>query len=120
MENILNFLKEWSPYIVSGIIVVLDILILLLKRRPKTFDDFILALHDVRAEVACFVSDVEVPGEGSAKKNEVIKLSLDLLSRLLKRPLSDTEITMATNDISRQIEEVLEAPQKKGVQYGTK
>lgn len=118
--NWLEFFKEWSPYIVSGLIVVLDVLILLLKRRPKTIDDFMSCLDKVLSALPGFISKVEYPGGGEHKKDLVIAYAFSLFKKSLGRDLSDSEYHLAKETISEQIESILSTPHKKGGAYGTK
>lgn len=120
MENILNILKEWSPYILSGLIVVLDVLILLLKRRPKTIDDFMSCLDKVVSALPGLISKVERPGDGENKKALVVAYAFSLFKKSLGRDLSDGEYNLAKKAISEQIESILSTPQKKEVPDGAK
>lgn len=112
--EILEFLKEWNPIIVPGLVLILDLLIIFLKRRPKTLDDFENCLKDVLNILPSYIRDVECEGHGDEKKKKVVRNSLSLLERRLGRNLSIRENRYAEKAISGQVENVLSTPQKKG------
>ena len=112
--EILDFLKEWSPVIVPGLIIFLDLLILILKNRPRTLDDFSSCLEYVKNILPDLIVSVEHPGDGQSKKNLVIKGAAKVFSRRFGRDLSVSEYNIIQKAISEQIEIILSTPQKKG------
>ena len=112
--EILDFLKEWSPVIVPGLIVFFDVLLLLLKRKPQTIDDFFHAIEVVVGNLPSYINKVEVPGNGADKRLKVISLARKALLSILGRDLSVSEYRYFETTISGQIEDVLSTPQKKG------
>lgn len=113
MSQFLSFIKENKELIISALTLALTLVCVLVKRKPKTLDEFTLAVSDVVSCVAVLVSKVEKPGEGQSKKNEVLNIALHLVSQKLGRKLSNKEREILIDKVSEQIEEVLKAPQKK-------
>lgn len=113
MEEFLSFCRSHLDLIASLLTLIVSVILVLIKRRPKTIDDFVFALNEIRTQVSIFCERVEVPGNGIEKKNKVIDLSLAMLSRLIGRELSGKEIDYASKLISSDIENVLNAPTKK-------
>lgn len=112
--EILEFLKEWNPVIVPGLVLILDLLIIFLKRRPKTLDDFENCLKDMLNNLPYLINYVECPGHGEEKKEKVLLHCLSVLEGKMGRPLSDREDSYAEETLSEQIEVILSTPQKKG------
>lgn len=114
MDSFIQFLSEYKSVLVGGFTLVLTIVLLFIKKRPKTIDDFLLIIDEVCAfSLPSFISKVEVPGNGLSKKKEVRDLALSKVSRLLGRSLSDSEKTLALKTIDESIEAILSTPQKK-------
>ena len=113
MKEIFDFCRQNLVLIVGILTLVVEIIFVIIKRRPKTLDDFIFALTEVRTEVANIVSYVEVPGNGQEKKAKVIDIASKLLCKLLGRELTDKEKVYAVKLFETDIENVLSAPTKK-------
>ena len=113
MNEIIDFCRQNLVLIVSIATLVAEIIFVIIKRRPKTLDDFIFALNEVRSSISLLVERVEVPGNGSEKKQSVIDGALTVLSRLLGRELSEKEKVYAVKLFDVDIENVLSAPTKK-------
>lgn len=113
--DFLDFLNAYKEVLIGSFCVLLTLLSILLKRKPKTIDDFLLCLDEVGLAVPKLVSSVECSGEGFRKKTAVISSAEKILSKKLGRNLSSTEKEYFNTFISNCIEEVLTAPQKKGV-----
>lgn len=117
MDVLIAFLKDYKEYILlafSLILVLLDFLILFIKRRPKTYDDFKQCLSDVLSVLPSLILSVEEPGNGSAKKEKVLKSALEIFKNRLGRCLSDSENSIVEKVVSRQVEIILSTPQSKG------
>lgn len=115
MEKFLEILTEYKAEIASVVLFILGVITLIVKRRPKSVDEVLSILYGVGSQVSAFVSAVEVPGEGSWKKEQVISMCLLEVRKRLKRPLSQQEMTDFSEYFGSLVESVLEAPQKKGV-----
>lgn len=115
MNEIVNFLRDYWQYISIVLVILFDILILIVKRRPRTIDDFLIALNEGLALVPVLVKQVECVGNGAKKKNDVISAVVQFVACHLGRSLTNKESEIATIYASNQIEAVLAAPQKKEV-----
>lgn len=113
MSEFLNFLVSYKEIILISLSILLSLLTILLKNKPKTLDDFKLAVSEVLSLVPELVSKVERVGCGSQKKEEVISTCLNLVHRALGRSLSNSEIDYIRSEVSESIEEVLSTPKKK-------
>lgn len=113
MNDIFKFLTEYKEIILSSLCVVLSLLSILLKRRPKSLDDFKYAVSRVLSCVPSLVSKVERPGNGAEKKAQVIDSSILAVSGYLGRSLSDSEKDYVRTAVSDSIEDVLSSPKKK-------
>lgn len=109
----IDFIKGNKELFISALTLIVSIVALCIKRKPKTLDDFTLVVSEVLSVVPILCSKVERVGEGASKKNEVISSSLELVRQRLGRILSPKEREIVINKVSEQIEEVLKAPQKK-------
>lgn len=112
--EILEFLKEWSPVIVPGLVIVLDLLIILIKKRPKTLDDFSEELESILNYLPYLINRYEEPGNGEKKKSRVLDRAVKIFKSKLGRELSVRENSVLEETISKQIELLLSTPQKKG------
>lgn len=113
MSQFLLFLKDNKEIVISALTLAVAVIGLIIKRKPKTLDDFSLIVSDVLSSVPVLVSKVEEAGHGQAKKNKVLDVCLSLTSKKLGRKLSDKERSIVIDKVSEQIEDVLTAPQKK-------
>lgn len=114
----LEFLKEYKEVLVSGLAVILTIICMIIKRKPKTIDEFAKILDDVCLGVPAVVSkqeEVYGSGHGLSKKKDSYEVLYNRFVSRLGRKLSEDEEFIVFNRINKQIEDVLEAPQKKGV-----
>lgn len=109
-----NFIKEYGGLIFSALLILLDVIILLIKRRPKTLDDFLYCLKSAVEVLPGLISHVERPGDGASKKSDVIQYAMAIIEKDLGRTLSDTEYQFAYGQLSNQIECILSTPTKKG------
>ena len=115
MDNFIIFLKEYGVYLVSAILLIGEVLLMILKKRPLTLDSFQDALNQCLTQLPELIKYVEVPGNGVAKKNRVIDACLDFVSTLIGRSLSDIEKRFIINNVDSQIELILSTPKKKEV-----
>lgn len=115
MENFVNFLKEYKELLVSVLCVILTFVGILVKRKPKTLDEFIACVDDVLTGVPSYVWFVERPGDGAAKKSEVIDMCKADLQRKLGREMTSMEFKYFIEHIDEAIEMTLKAPHKKEV-----
>ena len=111
----IDFLKEYKEVLVSGLVVILTLICMLIKRKPKTIEEFALILNSVLNELPSLINKVEIPGNGLAKKKEVRSLAISLCEAKLGRHLSPLEEDIAFVNIDKQVEDILTTPQKKGV-----
>lgn len=107
--------KEYGVYMFLGLIFVIELLILIIKRKPKTLDEFLTILHEVAANrLPVLINQVEKPGLGSEKKEFVRVGAYRLVKKHLGRDLSPKEIEVFNSYICDAIEMILSTPQKKG------
>ena len=114
MDTIKDFIVQNWQFISSAILAVLTIIAMLVKKKPQTLDDFVLALHQALMDVPYFIQKVEHSGDGSLKKLQVQQLTLDKVKEYLRRSLTKTEINQSLIFIEDAIEEILSCPTKKG------
>lgn len=110
-----NYLKDHPELIASAILFVLALITLIIKRRPKSLDEFVSILSDVVTGVADYMNQVEVPGNGIIKREKVISLCTEEMSKRLKRPLTVQEEAVVRLNVSDQIEKVMDAPHRKEI-----
>lgn len=116
MNDFLNWLDNYKSLLVSGITLILTIVLLFIKKRPKTIDEFLRIVDNVCAYVLpSTILKVEVPGNGALKKKEVRNVALNVITKKLGRVLTDFEKSLALQSIDESIEAILSAPQKKQV-----
>lgn len=114
MNNFIQFLSDYKCLLVSGLTLILTIILLFIKKRPKTIDDFLWLVDYVCAYVLpSAISKAEFPGNGLAKKKEVMDVALSVITKKLGRTLSDSEKSLALKFIDESIEAILSTPQKK-------
>ena len=113
--KMIEFLNEYKEVLVSGLAVILTLICMLIKRKPKTIEEFALILNSVLNDLPSLINKVEVPGNGLAKKKEVRSLAISLCEAKLGRHLSSHEEDIAFVNIDKQVEDILTTPQKKGV-----
>ena len=111
----LEFIKEYKEVLVSGLAVILTIVCMIIKRKPKTLDDFHFIVCEALNYVSEFCALVERPGNGSSKKREVILAVRALVVKALGRSLSPSEVSYVDKETDKQVELVLRAPTKKEV-----
>lgn len=120
MDTLVNFLRENWQFISSAILALLTIIAMLIKRKPKTIDDFIIGILEVINDLPEFINEVEEVGNGLSKKIKVQQFALNDLKSRLKRTLTKTELSQALCHIDDALESILSTPQKKSWSYQDK
>lgn len=113
----LDFIKTYGSLVVGFLCLFFTLLCIVLKRRPKTLDEFISIINEVLKDVPYMVAIEELKvgsGNGSHKKSLVITEALERISALMGRDLTKEEEDTCICSISSMIESTLCAPQKKG------
>lgn len=113
MKEVFEYCRQNPVLILSVLTLIVEVIVIFVKRRPKTLDDFVFALNEVRSMVAVLVEKVEVPGNGEIKKAAVIKSLVSSLSTVIGRELTEKEKGYAVKIFETDIENVLSAPKKK-------
>ena len=52
----IDFLKEYKEVLVSGLVVILTLICMLIKRKPKTIEEFALILNSVLNELPSLIN----------------------------------------------------------------
>lgn len=114
--NIVDFLRDNWSFISTGVLAVLSIIIMIIKRRPKKFEELNQVISDVIAKIPGFIIDAETTGDynGQDKKSFVVSWCFQFIEKALGRDLSGSEELYCYKAISYFIELVLESPTKKG------
>lgn len=113
MQEIIRILQDYKEVIIGVLCVFLSFIAILVKRKPKTIDDFLLIVKEVCVSLPDLINSVEMPGNGFSKKVKVENCSLVLVRKALGRELSKTEREFALKEIDSSIEAILSTPQKK-------
>ena len=109
----IEYLMNHPELIASVVLFVLTIICMIIKRRPKSLDEFVTIISDICKEIPNYIVSVECPGHGEDKKEKVISLALKETAKRLGRSLTDQETASCWIYYSEMIEKVLEAPQRK-------
>lgn len=115
MTEFVEFCREYGVYILTAFCFVIEIIFIFIKRRPKSVDDFLYCLNEIRLLVPDYVATVECPGNGEVKKSTVIKILVELFEKKIGRKATDKELLIVSEFLSKDIEAVLAAPQKKEI-----
>lgn len=113
MNAFIEFLKEYWFQLVCGLYAILMIVLVIIKRKPKSITDFKLCLQEALARVPEYVIHVEEPGNGEQKLARVVKLGLAFISNKLGRSLIGDEVALCLEQIVKKVETVLSTPTKK-------
>lgn len=113
MKEFLDFLTQYKELIFLVLSVILSFLAIVLKRRPKTLDEFISLFNETLLVLPDFICKVERPSHGADKKYQVKQMALSHFEKLLNRKLCDSEKDMFFKAVDTRIEEILKTPQKK-------
>ena len=113
----IEFLLAHWRIILSVVLLLVSFLLLLIRKRPKTFiDTFGCVKEAILERLPLLISLCERPGNGSEKLDEVIIYCLQYIEdEVIGRQLSDIERAYFTDFISKHVEAILMTPQKKGV-----
>lgn len=115
MTEFFEFCREYWFQILTCLGFLCEIIFIFIKRKPKTVDDFLLSMNEVRSLLPEFIKSVETPGKGVLKKHKVIDKSTKVLENKIGRKLSSRELQIFSKVISSDIETILETPTKKGI-----
>ena len=115
MTEFIEFCREYGVYCLTFLCFVIEIVLIIIKRKPKTVDDFLLALNEVRTKLPELISKVECPGNGEVKKNKVMEIAEKALTKSISRGLSDKEFAAVRKILSDDIEAILSTPTKKEI-----
>lgn len=115
MTEFIEFCREYGVYILTFACFVVEIIFIFIKRKPKTVDDFLYCLNEIRLKVPNVVAAVEAPGNGEVKKATVIKYLTKDFEKVLGRKITERECVIVSDLISKDIEAVLAAPHKKEI-----
>lgn len=116
MITFIEFIKEYKEFIIGALTLIISIVLIFIKRRPKTVDDFISSLDEVCNVIPSLIIKAEVPGNGLAKKKEVLSDCFSILKKHICRDLSKFEYDLAYKKFDSSIELILSTPQKKAVE----
>lgn len=111
-----EFILENWPKIAAILITVIASVIstvIIIKKSGGKVKIWDVLTAAILKQVPSFVSIVETKGSGEEKRNKVIKMSLEYAKDELGRALTDEETVAIVSLVSRQIELILAAPQKK-------
>ena len=115
MTEFIEFCREYGVYLLTFACFVIEIVFIFIKRKPKSIDDFLYCLNEIRLLVPEYVSGVECPGNGDVKKSTVMKILLQKFESRIGRKITEKESEIVANFLSSDIEAVLTAPQKKEI-----
>ena len=113
MTEFIEFCREYGVYVLTFVCFVVELILIIIKRKPQTVDDFLLALNEVRTKLPELISKVECPGNGEIKKNKVLDIAEHALTKSIGRGLSDKEFASVRKIFGDDIETILSTPQKK-------
>ena len=70
MNDFIEFLKTYWFQLATGLFSVIEIILIVIKRKPKSIDDFRLAVSEVLTFIPEYVKKVEKPGNGEDQKHD--------------------------------------------------
>lgn len=109
-----DLIKEYGVMVFLLVIFILEIVLLCIKRKPKTLDDFTSIMREVVSDyLPSFISSIERPGYGEEKKKWVILQAKRVMREELGRDMSPSELKIFANYIPEKIESILSTPEKK-------
>lgn len=114
--QVLDFIVNNWQYISIALVVLLDIIILIVKNRPKRFDEINDIISQCIAKIPAFIQDAESLGDydGADKKSLVVGWLFQFIENTLKRAPSASEEQYIYKALSYYIEAILDCPTKKG------
>lgn len=117
MQELLNFMRDNWQWLSSLLaFLVLEIIVLITKKKPLSLDEFDEAYNKVLQLVPGLISLIEEsvgPGSGSIKKEIVIDKALTRMEFYLHRDLTQIEADVVSKGVSDFVERVMASPQKK-------
>lgn len=110
IKDVIDWCLIHKEFVMDVIIVICGLIgfIFFGKRKP-TLNEIDTILSDIYEILPGFISKVEKPGNGSTKKNMVLRL----VQKYVFQKYHFTEFSKIEEQVSTQIENVLSAPQKK-------
>jgi len=114
MQEFIAFIKEYKEVLIGAVCVLISIISLFIKRKPKTLDDFLVLLKEVCLSLPELINQVEESGHGDRKKFLVQTSAINLMSKKLGRKLTEKEMDVVNSEVAECIEAILSTPQKKG------
>lgn len=113
MDSFVNFLNENKVLLISIVTLILSVILIFIKKRPKTIDEFISIIDEIIGLLPGFINKVEIPNNGLMKKKEVLSMCFNLVKKKLGRELSNSELDYAYKKFDDSIEAILSTPQKR-------
>lgn len=114
--EIVNFLREYWSFIATAILLLLQVVLIIIKRRPKRFDEFVQVIQEAIAKLPMFICEAEETGDysGIEKKELVLAWCLQYCEKRLGHDLNDFQFDYFYKSIATYIEKILACPTKKG------
>lgn len=113
MDKFWIFLVNNWQYISTALLALLSFILMIIKRKPKKYDEFVSCISATLSSIPGFVNAAEEFEEDPQnRKSSVISWCFQKLEKLIKRDLTLDEEHYAFKTFSWFIEEVLTTPQK--------
>ena len=113
VNEFLKILVENWQYFSTGILAVLSFILMLIKRKPKKYDEFVSCVSQTLSAVPGFINAAEEFEEDPQdRKSSVIGWCFQKMENLIKRELTKDEELYCYKTFSWFIENVLSTPQK--------
>ena len=108
--ELVDFLVNYWQYIGAGLVILLNIVLLVFKRRPMSLDEFQSALDDLYRNLPYYICVAETKSSdlvsaNRTKKEYVVARSIDHVSSKIGRPLTFQEQKKVEKGASYTIEE---------------
>lgn len=113
MKEFLDFLQQYKELLACGLCIVFSLITFIIKKKPMSLDEFILAVKNVCLALPEIINDVEAPKNGALKKARVEVVALNIIRKSLGRSLTQNERSYFIDEIDKTIELILSTPQKK-------
>lgn len=118
MEIVQFLLDNWQ-YFSTALLTILSIVLMIIKRKPKKYDEFVSCVSQTISAMPGFIitaEELKTPDEnGQDKKNLVIGWCFQKMENLIKRELTRDEELYCFKTFSNYVEQILSTPQKKEV-----
>lgn len=116
--QVVDFIVNYWQYLSIALVVLIEIVILIIKRHPKKYDDFVQVVEQAFVHVPSIISAAEevytASGEGVQKMEFVLFEILNFIEGRLHRDVNEKECDYIYKTFSQFIEAILDAPTKKG------